>query len=76
MHVLLVIVRRGCCPYLRRVSLARIPRIPKEKMDSCWRRNDINSLFIRVLAILKERKITPSGMPFNLAGIPHLLRWG
>jgi hypothetical protein len=26
-----LIVRRGCCPYLRRVSLARIPRIPKEK---------------------------------------------
>jgi hypothetical protein len=36
-----LIVRRGCCPYLCRVSLARIPRIPKEKLDSCLRRNDI-----------------------------------
>jgi hypothetical protein len=26
-----LLVRRGCCPYLRRVSLARISRIPKEK---------------------------------------------
>jgi hypothetical protein len=35
-----LLVRRDCCPYLRRVSLARIPRIPKEKLDSCLRRND------------------------------------
>jgi hypothetical protein len=26
-----LLVRRGCCPYLRRVSLTIIPRIPKEK---------------------------------------------
>jgi hypothetical protein len=35
-----LLVRRDCCPYLHRVSLARIPRIPKEKLDSCLRRND------------------------------------
>jgi len=35
-----LLVRRDCCPYLRRASLARISRIPKEKMGSCLRRND------------------------------------
>jgi hypothetical protein len=35
-----LLVSRGCFSHCRRASLTRIPRIPKEKLDSCLGRND------------------------------------
>jgi len=55
------------------VSLARIPRIPKEKLDSCFRRNDIKTFiykgfrknmgtgftFCLTLNVRKQKKTVP-----------------
>ena len=57
-----LLVSRGCFSHCRRASLTRIPRIPKEKMDSCLRRNDIKTFIC-----IGFRKNMGTGFTFYLA---------